>query len=97
MGCFADATAARYRFTRQTQDEFAAESVRLALRALETGAFESEVIPVTVKTRKGETVHVPALPVRVRDVGYATIGAANAGACGDTITCCELWHGCSDG
>jgi len=56
MGCFADATAARYNFTRAAQDAFAAESVRRAMQALESGAFESEVTPVTVKTRKGEVV-----------------------------------------
>ncbi len=56
MGCFADATASRYNFTRAAQDEFAAESVRLALRALEAGEFDAEVTPVTVKTRKGESI-----------------------------------------
>ncbi len=55
MGCFADATASRYQFTRAAQDEFAAESVRRALRALESGEFDAEVAPVTVKSRKGET------------------------------------------
>jgi acetyl-CoA C-acetyltransferase len=56
MGCFADATAAKYGFTRAQQDAFAAESVRRALHALEAGEFDAEVTPVTVKTRKGETV-----------------------------------------
>jgi len=56
MGCFADATAAKYNFTRAQQDAFAAESVRRSLQALETGAFDREVTPVTVKTRKGEVV-----------------------------------------
>jgi len=56
MGCFADATAARYGFSRQDQDAFAAESVRRAMRAVESGEFDAEVAPVTVKTRKGETV-----------------------------------------
>ena len=56
MGCFADATAAKYNFTRAAQDTFAAESVRRAMRALEAGEFDAEVAPVTVKTRKGETV-----------------------------------------
>ncbi len=56
MGCFADATAAKYGFTRAQQDAFAAESVRRALRALEAGEFDAEVTPVTVKSRKGETV-----------------------------------------
>lgn len=56
MGCFADATAARYDFTRAAQDAFAAESVRRALRALESGDFEAEIAPLTVKSRKGESV-----------------------------------------
>ncbi len=56
MGCFADATAARYGFTRAAQDAFAAESVRRATRALEAGEFDTEVAPVTVRSRKGETV-----------------------------------------
>jgi acetyl-CoA C-acetyltransferase len=56
MGCFADATAAKYGFTRQQQDAFAAESVRRALQALQAGDFDAEVTPVTVKTRKGEVV-----------------------------------------
>jgi acetyl-CoA C-acetyltransferase len=56
MGCFADATASRYEFTRAAQDEFAAESVRRAMRALEAGDFEAEIAPVTVKSRKAETL-----------------------------------------
>jgi len=56
MGCFADATASKYNFTRAEQDAFAAESVRRAMRAVESGAFDKEVTPVTVKTRKGEVV-----------------------------------------
>ncbi len=56
MGCFADATARKYGFTREAQDAFAAESVRRALRAVESGHFDAEVTPVTVRTRKGEVV-----------------------------------------
>jgi len=56
MGCFADATAAKYGFSRADQDAFAAESVRRAQRAVAEGDFTAEIAPVTVKTRKGETV-----------------------------------------
>jgi len=56
MGCFADATAAKYGFTRADQDAFAAESVRRALAAVESGAFEAEIAPVTISDRKGERV-----------------------------------------
>jgi acetyl-CoA C-acetyltransferase len=56
MGTFAEATCRKYAFTRQEQDAFATESVRRALRAVESGDFEAEVTPVTLKGRKGETV-----------------------------------------
>jgi acetyl-CoA C-acetyltransferase len=56
MGCFADATAQRYEFTRAEQDDFAAESVRRAVTASEAGEFVAEIAPVTVKDRKAERV-----------------------------------------
>jgi acetyl-CoA C-acetyltransferase len=56
MGCFADSTAAKYAFTRAEQDAFAAESVRRALAAVESGAFTDEIAPVTIKDRKGERI-----------------------------------------
>jgi acetyl-CoA C-acetyltransferase len=56
MGCFAENTAGRYQFSRSDQDAFAAESVRRALAAVESGAFVKEIVPVTVKGRKGEVV-----------------------------------------
>jgi acetyl-CoA C-acetyltransferase len=56
MGCFADATSAKYGFTREMQDAFATESVKRSLHAVESGAFAAEIVPVTVKSRKGEVV-----------------------------------------
>jgi acetyl-CoA C-acetyltransferase len=56
MGCFADATSAKYGFTRADQDAFAAESVKRSQRAVREGDFVAEIAPVTVKTRKGEQV-----------------------------------------
>jgi len=56
MGCFAEATSAKYDFTRRAQDDFAAESVRRALAAVANGGFEAEIAPVTAKTRKGDVV-----------------------------------------
>jgi len=56
MGCFAEATAEKYGFTRAQQDAFVGESVRRALRAIESGDFDAEIAPVTVKGRKGETI-----------------------------------------
>jgi acetyl-CoA C-acetyltransferase len=54
MGHFADATAAKYQFSRTDQDAYAAESVRRAQAACGNGAFAAELAPVTVKGRKGE-------------------------------------------
>lgn len=56
MGTFAEATAAKYGFTREQQDAYAAESVRRALAAAEGTSFNNEIAPVTVKDRKGERV-----------------------------------------
>ena len=55
MGVFAEATAQKYQFTREQQDEFAITSLNRARTAIEDGSFEGEIAPVTVKTRKGET------------------------------------------
>ena len=56
MGSYAEDTAEKYQFTRAAQDEFAIESLNRAMTAIDDGSFASEVAPVTVKTRKGETV-----------------------------------------
>lgn len=52
MGTFADATAARYGFTREMQDAFGADSVHRARRAIESGAFAREIAPCSVQFRK---------------------------------------------
>jgi acetyl-CoA C-acetyltransferase len=56
MGTFAENTAQKYGFARADQDAFATESTQRAIKAVESGAFSAEIVPVTVKTRKGETV-----------------------------------------
>ena len=56
MGTFAQDTANDYQMTREEMDEYSIESLRRANAAIESGAFADEVVPVTVKTRKGETV-----------------------------------------
>ncbi|MFO0334076.1 MAG: acetyl-CoA C-acyltransferase [Pseudomonadota bacterium] len=56
MGCFAENAAQKYGFTRAQQDAYATESVRRSIAAIQSGAFAREVVPVTVKGRKGETV-----------------------------------------
>ncbi len=56
MGTFGEDCAAKYRFTRQAQDAFATRSVQRAKAATASGAFASEITPVTVKGRTGDTV-----------------------------------------
>src|SRR5699024_1582801 len=54
MGNFGELCADKYGFTREDQDEFAIESTKRARAANENGAFDNEITPVTVKTRKSE-------------------------------------------
>ena len=54
MGVFAEATVAKYGFTREEQDAFAIESVRRSQAAQASGAFDGEIVPVKVASRKGE-------------------------------------------
>lgn len=56
MGTFAEDCAETYQFTREAQDAFALTSLSNALNAQASGAFENEITPVTLTTRKGETV-----------------------------------------
>lgn len=56
MGCFAENTATRYKFSREAQDEFALRSLARAKAAIDNGDFKNEVAPVTVTSRKGDTV-----------------------------------------
>lgn len=54
MGCFADATAEHFHFSRAQQDEFAAQSMSKAIKAIESGAFAEEIAAVTISSRKGD-------------------------------------------
>jgi acetyl-CoA C-acetyltransferase len=56
MGNTAENVAEKYQITREDQDNFAAASQQKAGAAMEAGAFEDEIVPVTIKTRKGEVV-----------------------------------------
>ena len=56
MGTFAQETADQYQLTREEQDAYSIESLRRAQAAIADGAFASEIVPVTVKSRAGETV-----------------------------------------
>ena len=56
MGVFGDATCAKYGYSREDTDAYAAESARRAKQAIADGGFKDEIVPVTVKTRKGDVV-----------------------------------------
>jgi len=52
----AENLAMKYSISRQEQDEVALRSHRNATRAMKSGTFKEEIVPVAVKTRKGETL-----------------------------------------
>jgi acetyl-CoA C-acetyltransferase len=94
MGVSAELCAAKYGITREQQDAYAIESYKRAAAAWAAGKFADEVVPVTVKTRKGDVIFgedeqfkaanfekMPALkPVFQKD---GTVTAANASAIND--------------
>ncbi|TVP74294.1 MAG: acetyl-CoA C-acyltransferase [Rhodobacteraceae bacterium] len=53
MGSFAEECAAHFQFTRAAQDDYALGSLSNALAAQRAGAFEREIAPVEIATRKG--------------------------------------------
>jgi acetyl-CoA C-acetyltransferase len=94
MGSYAEDTAEAYQFTREAQDDFAVESLIRARRAIDDGSFDAEVVPVTVKSRKGEAVverdeqphkadldRIPTLKPAFREGG--TVTAANSSSISD--------------
>jgi acetyl-CoA C-acetyltransferase len=56
MGSTAELVADKYKVSREAQDEFALGSQQKAVKAQGEGAFADEIIPVTVKSRRGDTV-----------------------------------------
>lgn len=94
MGVFAEATAQKYGFTREQQDEFAINSLKRAQAAIQTGNFAQEITPVTLATRKGDVIidtdeqpgkakfdKIPTLrPAFAKD---GTVTAANASSISD--------------
>lgn len=94
MGVFAEATADKYGFTREQQDEFAIGSLNKASAAIESGHFKREITPFTIKSRKGETIvatdeqpgnarpdKIPQLKPAFKKDG--TVTAANASSISD--------------
>jgi acetyl-CoA C-acetyltransferase len=56
MGVYAEYTAEKAGVTREQQDEFAANSHKKAVKAIEEGKFKAEIVPVEIKGRKGTVV-----------------------------------------
>ncbi|OOX79850.1 acetyl-CoA C-acetyltransferase [Snodgrassella alvi] len=56
MGITAENIAQKYQISRQEQDELALRSQQLAAQAVAAGVFDTEIVPVTIKSRKGDTV-----------------------------------------
>ena len=94
MGAFAEETARDYQFTREAQDGYALESLKRALAAIESGAFDAEITPVEVKSRRGTETVVrdeqpgKADPAKIPNLKPAfskdgTITAANASSISD--------------
>ena len=55
MGLHAERVAVKHEVTREAQDEFALRSHERAVAAIDSGAFEAEIVPVTVESKKGPT------------------------------------------
>jgi len=58
MGMCAEACAADFKISRAAQDEFALESTNRAIRSQKEGLFKTEIVPVPVPQKKGDTVMV---------------------------------------
>lgn len=56
MGVTAENLATKHGITREEQDAFAVESQARAAKAIAEGRFKSQIVPITLKTRKGEVV-----------------------------------------
>ncbi len=56
MGITAENIAAQWKISREQQDEFAVESHRRAINAIDKGYFKDQILPIELKTRKGVTM-----------------------------------------
>lgn len=77
MGSCAELCAREHKISREAQDEFAAESYRRAQEATKNGKFKNEVVPVIIKSRKGEvTVNTDEEPGKVDFAKISTLRPA---------------------
>ncbi len=108
MGTFAQETADQRGLTREAMDAFAIESLSRAKAAIEDGSLKPETVPVTVKTRKGETVveddeqphkaAVDKIPgLRPAFAKEGTITAANSSSISDGASALVLMSGSEAG
>jgi acetyl-CoA C-acetyltransferase len=56
MGITAENIVDKFKLTREEQDQFAWESQQRAAKACDAGKFKDEIVPIVIKTRKGEIV-----------------------------------------
>jgi acetyl-CoA C-acetyltransferase len=56
MGMTGELVAEKYLITRQRQDEYAVESHRRAIDAIKNGRFQDEIVPISIKQKKGEPI-----------------------------------------
>lgn len=56
MGITAENIAAKFNISREEQDQFAYQSQLKAIKAVDAGEFDDEIVPLTIKERKGEFV-----------------------------------------
>jgi acetyl-CoA C-acetyltransferase len=79
MGSFAQCTADEYQITREQMDQFAITSLTRAKQAIEGGAFDDEVVPVTISGRKGDvTITTDEAPGKVNPEKIPGLRAAFA-------------------
>ena len=77
MGAFAEEAARERQFGREAMDAYAIESLARARRAVESGAFEAEITPVSVTTRAGtSTVSTDEQPLKADPAKIPTLKPA---------------------
>ncbi|HJQ25662.1 MAG TPA: acetyl-CoA C-acetyltransferase [Blastocatellia bacterium] len=60
MGCTGEVVAERFKVTREAQDEYALNSHRKAIAAMQEGRFDAEIVPVEIPQKKGQPLVVRA-------------------------------------
>jgi 3-oxoadipyl-CoA thiolase len=87
LGETAEKIADQYQITRQEQDQFACESHRRAIAAIDDGTFLAEITPVTIPQRKGEPLLVSQDERPRRDTNIETLSRLKpAFRAGGTVT-----------